>query len=343
MADDAPPSERELDILKVLWEVGSGSVREVHDHLPAGLELAFNTVQTVLRNMEDKGLVGHRADGRTFVYFPTHTREQVTSRFLTKVFGGALDQFVLSMLQAADAAPAELRELERLIAQARAAKQTARGGGDMAWERSPPTGWPSAALGGSVVLAAAAWPSACCRQPADRVRVIEPGPGRGRRPPLAGPRPRPAAAVGRRAAGRPGGRRSRAGSAGAASLDGLSVGGRDGCPAGRCPARHAGGRAGRIAGRDRPGGGRSDRGSGSGHRGDPGRAGVVGRAGRAGRLRAAHGGLPVAGRCSGCGGWPCCGESARPPPPEAVALLREIAGPTAVASACWSATGSTPR
>ena len=127
MADGA--SDRELDVLRALWELGSGSVRAVHDRLSPDLGLAFNTVQTVLRNMEDKGLVGHRAEGRTFVYFPRHTREQVTSRFLSKVFGGALDQFVLSMLRASDAAPGELRDLERLIARARAAKQKKGGDG----------------------------------------------------------------------------------------------------------------------------------------------------------------------------------------------------------------------
>lgn len=123
MADVQPPSDRELDVLKVLWDIGSGTVREVHDRLTPDLGLAFNTVQTVLRNMEDKGLVGHRADGRTFTYFPRHTREQVTSRFLSKVFDGALDQFVLSMLRASDASPDELRDLEKLIADARAKKQ----------------------------------------------------------------------------------------------------------------------------------------------------------------------------------------------------------------------------
>ena len=123
MAGEQPPSDRELDVLKVLWEIGAGSVRDVHDRLAPDLGLAFNTVQTVLRNMEDKGLVGHRAEGRTFVYFPRHTREQVTSRFLTKVFGGAIDQFVLSMLRAADAGPDELRDLERLIARVRSEKK----------------------------------------------------------------------------------------------------------------------------------------------------------------------------------------------------------------------------
>jgi predicted transcriptional regulator len=128
LADELPPSERELDILRVLWEIGPGSVRDVHERLAPGLGLAFNTVQTVLRNMEEKGLVGHRAEGRTFIYFPKHTREQVTSRFLSKVFGGALDQFVLSMLRASDASAEELRSLEELIAKARAAKQRKKGG-----------------------------------------------------------------------------------------------------------------------------------------------------------------------------------------------------------------------
>ena len=123
MAEQAP-SERELDILKALWELGEGSVREVHERLHPQGEAHFNTVQTLLRIMEDKGLVGHRAEGRTFIYFPKHSREKVTRRFLHKVFDGAIDQMVLSLLLAEDASAAELKELERLIAKARRAKQS---------------------------------------------------------------------------------------------------------------------------------------------------------------------------------------------------------------------------
>ena len=123
MAEQAP-SERELEILKALWELGEGSVRDVHERLHPNGEAHFNTVQTLLRIMEDKGLVRHRAEGRTFIYSPTHSREQVVRRFLRKVFDGALDQLVLSLLQAEDASAAELKELERLIAKARRAKQS---------------------------------------------------------------------------------------------------------------------------------------------------------------------------------------------------------------------------
>ncbi|MDG3005289.1 BlaI/MecI/CopY family transcriptional regulator [Paludisphaera mucosa] len=124
---ESEPSPRELDVLKALWALGSGSVREVHQRMCPGGELAFNTIQTLLRIMETKGLVRHRADGRTFVYEPTYTRDRVTSRLLNRMFDGALDQVVLSLLEVKDASGAELRELERLIAAARKRKES--GGG----------------------------------------------------------------------------------------------------------------------------------------------------------------------------------------------------------------------
>jgi BlaI family penicillinase repressor len=117
------PSPRELDVLKALWALGSGSVREVHRRMYPDGELAFNTVQTLLRIMEEKGLVRHRSEGRTFVYEPMYSRDRVTSRFLHRVFDGALDQVVLSLLQAKDVTRDELRELERLIVAARKRKE----------------------------------------------------------------------------------------------------------------------------------------------------------------------------------------------------------------------------
>ncbi len=117
------PSSRELDVLKTLWELGSGSVREVHERMCPDGELAFNTVQTLLRIMDEKGLVGHRAQGRVFVYFPKYSRDRVTSRFLHNVFDGAVDMVVLSLLKAKDVSLDELRDLERLIAKARRTKQ----------------------------------------------------------------------------------------------------------------------------------------------------------------------------------------------------------------------------
>lgn len=120
------PSERELDVLKVLWELGEAKVRDVHAAMCAQQKTAFTTVQTLLRIMAEKGFVKQRAAGRTLFYSPRYTREQVSSRFLNRVFDGALDKLVLNMLQAEDVSPDEMRDLERLIAKARRAKQGAQ-------------------------------------------------------------------------------------------------------------------------------------------------------------------------------------------------------------------------
>ena len=120
---DVVPSGRELEILKILWELGPASVREVHQRMCPRGELAFNTVQTLLRIMDEKGLVTHQARGRTFIYHPAYSRERETSRWLDHVFDGALDQLMLSLLRARRISSSELKQLESLIATARRRKQ----------------------------------------------------------------------------------------------------------------------------------------------------------------------------------------------------------------------------
>jgi predicted transcriptional regulator len=93
-------------------------------------QLAFNTVQTLLRIMDDKGLVRHERRGRTFVYSPRHTRERETSRLLDKVFDGALDQFVVSLINSKNVTAGELKKLEKIIADARRRKQNGRSQGE---------------------------------------------------------------------------------------------------------------------------------------------------------------------------------------------------------------------
>ncbi|QDT89856.1 BlaI/MecI/CopY family transcriptional regulator [Gimesia algae] len=120
------PSDRELDLLKVMWNLGEAKVRDIHEALCPGGECAFTTVQTLVRIMCRKGFVKKRSEGRTDYYTPVYTLEKATSRFVEKVFDGALDKFVLSMLSAENVSPEEMRDLEKLIAKARKAKQENR-------------------------------------------------------------------------------------------------------------------------------------------------------------------------------------------------------------------------
>ncbi|MCB9949800.1 MAG: BlaI/MecI/CopY family transcriptional regulator [Planctomycetaceae bacterium] len=122
------PSERELDILKVLWELGESRVRDVHEAMCPNGECAFTTVQTLLRIMAEKGLVSQRIEARTSYYAANYSPEDASSRFLHKVFDGAMDKLVLSMLSAEDLSAQELRDLEQMIVQARKAKQKKSGG-----------------------------------------------------------------------------------------------------------------------------------------------------------------------------------------------------------------------
>lgn len=116
---DISPTDRELELLKVLWRRGAASVKEVLGELAPNGELAFNTIQTQLRIMEEKGLVTHRAQGRTFVYSAIYTRRQASSRFLSKVFDGAANDLVMSLLASKNFKESELEAMEDLIRRSR--------------------------------------------------------------------------------------------------------------------------------------------------------------------------------------------------------------------------------
>ncbi|MFO0881251.1 MAG: BlaI/MecI/CopY family transcriptional regulator [Gemmataceae bacterium] len=113
------PTPRELEILKVLWELGPSSVRHVHQHLISREpDLAFNTVQTMLRLMEVKGLVDHVEEGRSFVYSARFSRDESARRFLERVFDGVASQLVLSLLRSEHVSSDELNRMQAMIREA---------------------------------------------------------------------------------------------------------------------------------------------------------------------------------------------------------------------------------
>jgi predicted transcriptional regulator len=126
MSETPTPTPREMEILKVLWEHGPASVRSVHRLLTRSEDLAYNTVQTLLRIMEDKGLVEHHAEGRTFVYTPRFTRDESAARFLDRVFDGAVDQLVLSLLRTERISASEVEKMQEMIHEFRSKKAAGR-------------------------------------------------------------------------------------------------------------------------------------------------------------------------------------------------------------------------
>lgn len=114
-------TDRELEIMKILWARGRASVREVQDDLNkfAG-PVAYSTVQTLLNIMEDKkGLVRHVVEGRTFVYIPKKSSErtirELTQRFVDRVFDGALDRVMVALLDSKPPTEDEFSRLRQMI------------------------------------------------------------------------------------------------------------------------------------------------------------------------------------------------------------------------------------
>lgn len=116
------PTDRELSILKVLWQRGEATVREVYEALRDELPIVQNTVQAFLRTMEQKGLVKHREVGRSFVYRPVQqgqrTRKTLVQSLLDSAFDGALDQLVESAFAARPPSRDEIARLKQLLQQA---------------------------------------------------------------------------------------------------------------------------------------------------------------------------------------------------------------------------------
>jgi BlaI family transcriptional regulator, penicillinase repressor len=126
MSERPTPTERELEILNVLWDRGEATVRDVYEELRTTLPIVQNTVQAFLRTMEDKGLVRHRTEGRSFIYRPSYERDKTTQhlaeQLLHRAFGGAIDQLVQSVLSVRQPTREELARLEELIAEAKAGR-----------------------------------------------------------------------------------------------------------------------------------------------------------------------------------------------------------------------------
>lgn len=110
-------TRRELDVMTVLWDLESGTVAEVRAKLKA--KLAYTTVLTVLRTLEQKGYVRHEEDGRAHRYLPAVKRESAGTsalkRLLDTVFKGSPELLMTQLVSEHDLSEAELRRLRKLL------------------------------------------------------------------------------------------------------------------------------------------------------------------------------------------------------------------------------------
>jgi predicted transcriptional regulator len=114
-------TEAELRLMDVLWDKGEATVAEVADSLPADLDLAYNTVLTTMRILEEKGFVRHTKskEGRAFVYCPLVGRDEAgrtAVRYLvSRFFRNSPELLVLNLLEDEELSRKELRRIRALI------------------------------------------------------------------------------------------------------------------------------------------------------------------------------------------------------------------------------------
>jgi len=115
-------TEAELRLMKILWRRGESAVTDLVAALPDGEPLAYNSVLTTIRILEQKGYVTHRQEGRAFVYSPCIAENEASlsevRNVLNRFFGNSRERLVLSLLGDEDISAEELQKLKDAIRQA---------------------------------------------------------------------------------------------------------------------------------------------------------------------------------------------------------------------------------
>ena len=112
-------TEAELRLMKILWRRGDSAVTDLVAAMPEGETLAYNSVLTTIRILEQKGYVEHRQEGRAFVYRPCvaeqEARRSEVHHVLNRFFGNSRERLLLSLLGDEELSPEELQRLKDAI------------------------------------------------------------------------------------------------------------------------------------------------------------------------------------------------------------------------------------
>lgn len=111
----------EMEIMDALWELGSGSIREVHENLPEKRRPAYTTVQTIIRRLEEKGAVRQTKQvGNAHIFEPAFTRDAAHRRLIDELldlFGGSARPLMAHLAEAGKLTLEDVKELEGLLSE----------------------------------------------------------------------------------------------------------------------------------------------------------------------------------------------------------------------------------
>lgn len=117
--NQAKPTEKELEILQILWKKGPAAVKEVHEAMGGEANNGYTTILKLLQIMHEKGLVTRQKSGKLHLYkaVPTqeNTRQQILDKMIDTVFQGSAMQLVMSALGNKKSTKEELTEIKKYL------------------------------------------------------------------------------------------------------------------------------------------------------------------------------------------------------------------------------------
>ena len=112
-------SPAETEILRLIWQMGNGTVQQVCEKLPRKRRIAYATVQTLLRRLEKKGYLSHETKGKAHVFSQAAKREEVIKRtvgdFVDRLFGGDPVPLMLYLVNHSKLEADDIKQLKKLV------------------------------------------------------------------------------------------------------------------------------------------------------------------------------------------------------------------------------------
>lgn len=115
------PTDAELEILQILWELKEARVKEVHDIINRNKNVGYTTVLKLMQIMHEKEILSRKQDGKSHIYYPSVQKEEIQEKFLDKllnsVYKGSAYNLVMNALGNYKASDSELEKIKALIKQ----------------------------------------------------------------------------------------------------------------------------------------------------------------------------------------------------------------------------------
>ena len=118
-AKSPPLTPQELEIMKIVWKLGTATVRDVYEALRERRRIAYTTVMTMMKILADKRHLRRSQQGRTYVYEPTRSKNEVlrsmVREFVNRVFNGSAEPLLVHLLQDRQLSTEDLQKIQQMM------------------------------------------------------------------------------------------------------------------------------------------------------------------------------------------------------------------------------------